>query len=51
MSIFDDLVETVKDVAEVAIEAAVPILPHEVVETVVGVTVDSVVDVVSEAIS
>jgi hypothetical protein len=28
-----------------------PILPHEVVETVVDVTVDSVVDVVSEAIS
>jgi hypothetical protein len=51
MSIFDDLVETVKDAAEVAIETVVPILPHEVVEIVVDVTVDSVVDVVSEAIS
>jgi hypothetical protein len=51
MSIFDDLVETVKDVAEVAIETAVPILPHEVVETVVDVTVDSVVDVVSDVMS
>jgi len=51
MSIFDNLVETVKDAAEIVIETAVPVLPHEVVETVVDVTVDSVVDVVSEAIS
>ena len=51
MSIFDQIVESVKDVAEVAIETAVPILPHEMVETVVGVAVDSVVDVVSDVVS
>ena len=51
MSIFDQIAHTVKDVAEAAIETAVPILPHEVVETVVDVTVDTVVDVVSEAVS
>ena len=28
MSIFDQIVHAVKDVAEVAIETAVPILPH-----------------------
>jgi hypothetical protein len=46
MSIFDQIAHAVKDVAEVAIETAVPILPHEVVETVVDVVVDSVVDAV-----
>ena len=33
------------------IETAIPVLPHEVVETVVDAAVDSVVDVVSEAVS
>ena len=51
MSIFDQIVESVKDVTEVAIETAVPVLPHEVVETVVDVTADTVFDVVSEAVS
>jgi hypothetical protein len=46
MSVFDQIVHSVKDVAEVVIETAVPILPHEVVETVVDVVVDSVVDAV-----
>jgi hypothetical protein len=46
MSIFDQIAHSVKDVAEVVIETAVPILPHEVVETVVDVVVDSVVDAV-----
>ena len=46
MSIFDQIVHSVKDVTEVVIETAVPILPHEVVETVVDVVVDSVVDAV-----
>jgi len=44
MSIFDQIVHAVKDVAEVAIETAVPILPHDVVEEVVDALVDGAVE-------
>ena len=48
MSIFDQIVHAVKDVAEVAIETAVPILPHDVVESVVDTVVDGAVDLVTD---
>ena len=48
MSIFDQIVHAVKDVAEVAIETAVPILPHDMVEEVVDIVVDGTVDLVTD---
>jgi hypothetical protein len=48
MSIFDQIVHAVKDVAEVAIETAVPILPHDVVETVVDTVIDGAIDTVTD---
>ena len=48
MSIFDQIVHAVKDVAEVAIETAAPILPHEVVESVVDTIVDGAIDIVTD---
>lgn len=47
MSIFDQIVHAVKDVAEVAIETAVPILPHDVVESVVDTVVDGAIEAVT----
>jgi len=48
MSLFDQIVESVKDVAEVAIETAVPILPHDVVETIVDTVIDGAIDTVTD---
>jgi hypothetical protein len=48
MSIFDQIVHAVKDVAEVAIETAVPILPHDMVEELVDTVVDGAIDVVTD---
>lgn len=47
MSIFDQIVHAVKDVAEEVIETAVPILPHDVVESVVDTAVDGAIEVVT----
>ena len=44
MSIFDAITHAVKKVAGVAIETAVPILPHDIVEDVVDALVDTVTD-------
>ena len=44
MSIFDQIVHAVKDVAEVTIETAVPILPHDMVEELVDTVVDGAID-------
>ena len=48
MSIFDAITQVVKDVAEVSIETAVPILPHDVVADVVDTVVDGVVGTVTD---
>ena len=48
MSIFDQIVHAVKDVAEVAIETAVPIIHHDMVEEVVDIVVDGAVDLVTD---
>ena len=48
MSVFDQIVHAVKDVAEVSIETAVPILPHDVVADVVDTVVDGVVGTVTD---
>ena len=48
MSIFDQIAHAVKDVAEVAIETAIPILPHEVVETIVDTVIDGSIDTITD---
>jgi hypothetical protein len=46
MSIFDAITHAVKDVAEEVIETAMPILPHDVVETLVDTVIDGAVELV-----
>jgi hypothetical protein len=43
MSFLDDL----KDAVETVVEVAVPLAPHDIVETVVDVTIDTIADAVS----
>jgi len=47
-SAFDIVTHAVKEVAEVAIETAVPILPHDVVETIVDTVIDGAIDTVTD---